>query len=339
MTSSTADKSYNAGRRIRFLAVGIVIIGLLYTGGWYYLANVLETRVATNIAGLQAKGINAACDNATARGYPFRLGLNCSSVSWVDQAKNVSVSTGAFRSAAQIYAPFHIVSEVDGPAAVNVPGMMPLDLNWDNLKSSVRLDKPIPRRLSLEGSNVVINQHNPSGAATPLATLKDGQLHFRAIEPAMDIALSFNNLKVADNTIYDKPLPELTGAADIQLANGFALIGKTERDLSVLRGQSGILRRVDLALPDGSGVAISGPFSVADDGRISGDFKITMRNPESVATTVKSIFPGQNKIISSVVQAMAFVPKDASGAPTLPVTVKNGKMSVGFISIGRLPSL
>lgn len=123
------------------------------------------------------------------------------------------------------------------------------------------------------------------------------------------------------------------------MANGFALIGKTERDLSILRGQSGLLRNVDLALPDGSGIALSGPFSVADDGRISGDFKITLRNPESVANTAKSIFPGQDKIISSVLQAMAFVPKDASGAPTLPVSVKNGKMSVGFISIGRLPSL
>ena len=102
MTSSTADKPYNAGRRIRFLAAGIVLVGLLYTGGWYYVANMLETRVAANIAGLQAKGINAACDNAAASGYPFRLGLNCSKVSWVDQAKNVSVSAGAFRSAAQV---------------------------------------------------------------------------------------------------------------------------------------------------------------------------------------------------------------------------------------------
>ena len=339
MTSSTADTPYNAGRRIRFLAAGIVLVGLLYTGGWYYVANMLETRVAANIAGLQAKGINAACDNAAASGYPFRLGLNCSKVSWVDQAKNVSVSAGAFRSAAQVYAPFHIVSEIDGPAAVSAPGMPPLDLNWDNLKSSVRLDKPIPQRLSVQGRNIVVTQHNPSGAGTPFATLKDGQLHFRAMEPVMDIALSFSSLKVADNTVYDKPLPELTGAADIQMANGFALIGKTERDLSILRGQSGLLRNVDLALPDGSGIALSGPFSVADDGRISGDFKITLRNPESVANTAKTIFPGQDKIISSVLQAMAFVPKDANGAPTLPVSVKNGKMSVGFISIGRLPSL
>ncbi|QND50757.1 DUF2125 domain-containing protein [Phyllobacterium sp. 628] len=340
MTSSTPAKSYNAGRRIRFLAVGIVAVGALYTGGWYYLANMLETRVATNIAGFKEKGINAACENASASGYPFRLGLNCSSVAWVDQAKSVSVSAGAFRSAAQVYAPFHIVSEIDGPAKVDVPGMMPLDLNWENLKSSVRLDKPIPQRLSIEGRNVVVNQRAPDGGtATPLATMKDGQLHFRTTTPAMDVALSFSNLKFADNVVYNQPLPELTGSADIQLANGFALLGKTERDITVLRGQSGTLRKVDLALPDGSGIAISGPFSIADDGRISGDFKVTLRNPESVANTVKTVLPGQDKIISSVVQAMAFVPRDASGAPTLPVTVKNGKMSVGFISIGRLPSL
>jgi hypothetical protein len=36
---------------------------------------------------------------------------------------------------------------------------------------------------------------------------------------------------------------------------------------------------------------------------------------------------------------MAFVPRDKDGVPTLPITVKNGKMSVGFINVGRLPSL
>lgn len=106
MTSSTADKPYNAGRRIRFLAAGIVLVGLLYTGGWYYVANMLETRVAANIAGLQAKGINAACDNAAASGYPFRLGLNCSKVSWVDRSTGTIAASSARFGASMLTTPF-----------------------------------------------------------------------------------------------------------------------------------------------------------------------------------------------------------------------------------------
>ena len=96
---------------------------------------------------------------------------------------------------------------------------------------------------------------------------------------------------------------------------------------------------MDLAFADGSGIAISGPFSIADDGRISGDFNVTMRNPEGVATALQGIFPEAGNTISSVLQAMAFVPRDETGAPTLPITARNGKMKIGFISIGRLPSL
>ena len=339
MPSSTPESSNKRGRLLKYLIGGLVLLGALYTGGWYYLANELQTRVATNIAAFKEKGIDATCENATASGYPLRVGLDCTRVGWADPAKNLSVTAGTFRSAAQVYDPMQIVSRIDGPAAIDVPGVMPLDAKWGNLTSSIRLDKPLPKQISIEGSNFIVNQRDAAPGAVPIAVVQDGELHFSTTEPQMDVALSFNKLKIADNLIDNRSLPELTGAADVQLANGFALLGKPERDLTVLRGQSGTLRKVDLAFADGSGIAISGPFSIGDDGRISGDFRVTMRNPEGVATALQGVFPEAGNTIASVLQAMAFVPRDETGAPTLPITVKNGKMSVGFINIGRLPSL
>ncbi|MBB3148282.1 hypothetical protein FHS21_004725 [Phyllobacterium trifolii] len=339
MPSSTAEKSRKPSRLPIIIGALIILAGVIYTGGWYYLANQLESRVATNIAAFKQQGIDATCENARASGYPLRVGLDCSKVGWVDQAKNISITAGSFRSAAQVYDPLKIVSSVEGPAAVDVPGAPPLDVKWEHLATSVRLDKPLPKQLSIEGSNVMVNERGNVSNPVPLAVMQSGKLEFNTAQPQMDIALSFDKLKIADNIVLDRPLPELTGAADVQLANGFALLAKPEHDLSVLRGQTGTLRKVELSFEDGSGIAISGPFSVADDGRISGDFKVTMRNPEGVAKVMQGIFPEAGNTISTVVQAMAFVPKDASGAPTLPITVKNGKMSVGFIGIGRLPAL
>lgn len=339
MPSSTTESSKKRGRLLKYLVGGVVLLGAVYTTGWYYLANELQGRVTTNIEAFKARGIDATCENVRASGFPLRVGVDCSRVGWADPAKNLSVTAGTFRSAAQVYDPMQIVSSIAGPAAIDVPGLMPLDAKWEKLTSSIRLDKPLPRQISVQGSNIIVNQRGTAADAAPLASIKDGELHFSTSEPQMDVALAFNQLKIADNLIDNRSLPELTGAADVQLANGFALLGKPERDLTVLRGQSGTLRKVDLAFADGSGIAVSGPFAIADDGRISGDFTVTMRNPEGVAQALQGIFPEAGNTISSVLQAMAFVPRDETGAPTLPITVKKGKMSVGFISLGRLPSL
>ena len=337
MPSSTAETRRKPRRLMKYLIGMLVVLGAIYTAGWYYLAHELESRVATNIAAFKDRGIDAICENASASGFPLRVGLDCTRVGWIDKAKSLSVTAGAFRSAAQLYDPLRINSRIDGPAAIDIPGIMPLDAKWDGLTTSIRLDRPLPREITVNGRNVSATKRG--GDATPVAVVTDGQLDFRANEPQMDVAVNFNGLKIADNLIDNRTIPELKGAADIQLANGFALLGKPERDLTVLRGQTGTLRKVELSFSDGSGVSVTGPFSVADDGRISGEFQVTLRNPESFAQSIHGIFPEAGGTIGTVLQALAFAPRDANGAPTLPITVKNGKMSVGFISIGRLPSL
>lgn len=337
MPSSTPETVKKPRRLLKFLIGGLVVLGVIYTAGWYYLARELEARVATNIAAFKERGIDATCENARASGFPLRVGLDCTKVGWADKAKNLSVTAGSFRSAAQLYDPMRINSVIEGPAALDLPGFIPLDAKWDGLTSSIRLDRPLPKEITIDGKNVVVSGRDPGAA--PIAVVGSGQLDFRANDPQMDVTLNINKLKLADNVVPNRSLPELTGAADIGLTNGFALLGKTERNLTVLRGQSGTLRKVDLSFEDGSGVGITGPFSVAEDGRITGEFRVTLRNPEGFAKAVQGIVPEAGNTISTVLQALAFAPRDANGAPTLPISVKNGKMSVGFISIGRLPAL
>ncbi|MCX8281548.1 DUF2125 domain-containing protein [Phyllobacterium sp. 0TCS1.6C] len=337
MPSSTADTDRKRGRLVLYILAFLVALAVIYTGAWFYFARELENRVATNLAAFKERGIDAACENANASGYPLRLGLHCTRVVWADQAKNLSIATGSLNASARINDPMRIVSDIEGPATIDAPGLMPLEVVWAKLNSDVRLDKPLPRQLAVEGADLVVKERGAAAETPPLAVLKQGSLAFSTNEPEMNVALAFANLKLSDNVVFDRPLPELTGSADIQLANGFALLGKPERDLSALRGQSGVLRNVDLGLADGSGLVVSGPFSIAEDGRITGEFNITMRNAERVAQALQAVFPEEKRTISSALQAMAFMPRDASGSPTLPLSVKEGKMSIGFIRIGRLP--
>ena len=97
-------RSYS--RRFAWLAAAIVVVVAAYTGAWFYAAGMIETRIGE---AMQASGGDAVprCERPSARGYPFRIGVFCDAVAFEDARGEISVRAGAFRSAAQVYDPFH----------------------------------------------------------------------------------------------------------------------------------------------------------------------------------------------------------------------------------------
>src|SRR5690606_15077413 len=110
-------------------------------------------------------------------------------------AAGFSISTGAFRSAAQIYAPLRAVAEADAPARLVIPGLVPLDLNWKGMRASARLAWPLPERVSVEATEVraVADVASPAGPLAFVATSL--QFHMRPAEPDIDLAIRFENLE------------------------------------------------------------------------------------------------------------------------------------------------
>ncbi len=83
-----------------------------------------------------------------AGGILFCIRLFCDKMFHRDTQRVVEVSDGAFCSAAQVYNPFRIVSELDGPVAVSLPVAPPLDPECGALIMSACRDQPMSGRAS-----------------------------------------------------------------------------------------------------------------------------------------------------------------------------------------------
>ncbi len=335
MTSSEAGASNENkpggprySRRILWLGVFVVLLCAGYTAGWFYLARQLERQTAIAIADLNRSGVTAECANLQARGYPFRIGLFCDRVAFADPVQAVGMTAGNFRSAGQIYDWRRFVAELDGPADIAVPQGEPLQLNWDGLRASVRRTTALPERVSLEARQLKVDL----AAGGQLASVEDLQAHMRSNGPDIDLAASVEGLLVDKSLADGRTLPPVDGQSDLSITNGVAW---AQAGAKSLRGQSGIVRTLALSSGPDTGLSLSGPFSVAEDGKIDADFKVLVRDPRGLAVMLGDVFPEMRSEISGSLSGLALL----GNTPTLPLRIVKGRATLGFIPLGDLPPL
>jgi hypothetical protein len=330
MASSDTRKP-NYFRRMVWLAVFIVVLFGGYSAGWYYVGNLLESEVRTALADANEKGLDADCANPTARGYPFRIGLYCDTVSF-DDRKSVSVSAGAFRSAAQIYNPFRIIGELDGPATVDVKPEAPVKLEWQTLRASVRLAAalperdaamPLPERISLEGTAFAAGPLS----ASALINAKAFEGHMRPNGKDLDIAGSIGDLTAATQLLEGRVLPPLSGSIDATVANGVALLQSKTKSL---RGQAVTIRQLTVSVDAKTGIDVTGAISADKAGLLDADLMITVRNAEKLAQVAAKAFPEKKKEIDKAMVGIAMLGESTS----LPLKIVKGKAMLAFIPLG-----
>lgn len=331
MSSSEAAKP-NFSRRFFWWAIFLVILFGGYSAGWFFVASKVEERVDQSIVRLADKGIVARCDGRSVGGYPFRLGLFCDSVAYQDEARQVSVTAAALRTAAQVYQPFHTVAELNGPMRIEVPDLPMLWLDWDNLKASVRIAQPLPERVSIEVDNILAST-DPDDETDPvqLFTAEHLEAHLRPNGADIDWAGNFRELAITAEAVQGRTIPPLAGEGDATIKNGVAL---TQARPLTLRGQSLEIRTLALSSGEGS-VAISGPLSVDADGLLNADLKVVIRNPSAVAEALKTAIPERAREIQTGFAGLAIM----GDQPTLPLKISKGRATLGFIPLGDIKPL
>ncbi|MEO9336594.1 DUF2125 domain-containing protein [Mesorhizobium sp. SB112] len=318
-------KSYS--RRILFLGVFAALLAVGYSGVWFYLADRLETTSRAVIASLNHDGVKAECTNSTARGYPFRIGIFCEQVSFEDANNGIMASAGNFRSAGQIYDPMRLIAELDGPARIDLPQAPPLELNWKNLRSSMRLAQPLPQRISVEGQELTATE---PGGEKRILTAETFEWHMRPNAADLDLAGNFVNLALDPSLVEGRALPPLSSESDVTLTNGAQLL---LQDVRSMRGQSGTIRTLTLTTGPETGLALSGPFSIDQDGLIDASLNIAIRDPKGIASVIGDILPEYRRQIRNASSALGFL----GNAPSIPLTIVKGQASIGFISLGSIP--
>jgi hypothetical protein len=329
--ASSGEKKTNYARRFFWFAVAILLAGGLYTAGWFYAAERLEEQVNANVAALNTGGRRASCENVEARGYPFRIGVFCRSVMFEDARGGVAFRARQLRSAAQVYAPYHIIGELDGPATLEAPGLNALDLEWASLRSSVRLASPLPERVSMEASDLVVRRNETGDASPLLAQAGTFEFHMRPLGDDLDLAARFSGLLLDAELTGTDAIPALDGLVDISLTDG-VLPNVSGRGL---RGRSGTIRTITVSTPDGAGATVSGPVSVDDEGLIDARLDVTLREPEALAGLLGDLMPESRREIELSLSGLAMM----GDAPTLPLVIDKSRMRLGFLSLGSIPPL
>ena len=326
-----APVTVDYGRRIRLLMAAIIVAIIAYTGAWFWFGNQLVTSTQSAINDADLKGQTITCTEPNSMGYPFRMGLSCSKTGFTDANRGLKIEAGAFRSAAQVYQPSHIIGELDGPLDGVAPNFSPFTVNWALAHASIIGINGLPDRLSLEIEKPVFSQVNASQLPLGLADLAAFHMR-RGDKNQIDLALSLERSKIKDAPVFT-----VSTDAFVSGATRFDAAIKNKRPLiEVLRGNDGELRKANLAFADGSNFTISGPLSLSTAGLLSGKLVLKIEKADDFIDNIAKLSAALNFEIKNIntLKAMA-----VANQINVTITVTDGNASIGFIPLGQIPAL
>lgn len=333
-----ASSRSNVSRKIWFLAAAIIIAIALYTGGWFYAASALKEKTLALLGSQEANGISVECADAEYRGYPFRIGLFCSSVALDDRNNGISARVGALRSAAQVYDPGHIVWEVDAPVEIRTSHGLTASSDWESLQSSL-----VAKHRGVERSSTVIR-----GGATSVVSTATGQsfnvgaerteIHLRQNGENLDANLMLQDVRTRAEGL-SQSLPPMNANIDVTLVGRSGIIDGTDPNGIALYGTQGEMRALSADLGEGRTITLSGPFSIDDDGYLSGRLNLKVDQIEAWRDSLAQIFPEAAPVLKTVAGMLAALNGGGQSA-SLDLTVNRGKVFAGgFIPLGEIPPI
>lgn len=332
-----------SSRRLKWGILIILAVVVLYTAGWFYLASFAKERARHELAEHAEKDRGTVeCQTISARGFPFALYINCSDISYRDADQTLHVAASALNVGRSLLSLRTVNTQITGPAAFAMSGIDPLKADWNSLKASASINGKTAQNISLTADSLniqrIITTEPTSNANLQLPGLQllGLQLDLNSVEEPLQIKMTFDDLRLTGDTKLPV-LPELDGVIDITSPASLASFNQRDENGSVLRGKSLQLNQALFLLPSGASISISGPASVDDQGLVNADLKIRVTNPAAIGTVLQTAFPEQARTINTIIFALGSMPKDETGAAIVPVVVRNGRASAGFIPLGRLP--
>jgi hypothetical protein len=332
MADSKAKPRYNAGRRIRWLAVAIVAAGIAYSVGWQWLAGMVEAETSRFVAAEQSHGTAINCAEKDVRGYPFRLEVFCTALDVARPVDGLTVKAGAFRSAAQVYEPRRVYAELDSPVAVTSAIAGDMRFDWSLGRATATVAQPLPERVSIALEDLSVALGGVEGAVFAA----HAEAHMRLNEGDLDLAWRYEGLALDEKLTGRSGLPVLAGDADIAVKDGAALAAA---GVQSLRGISGEIRRLALLVTPEQGLLVSGPFSIRADGLVDATLEVIVVDPAGFAQAFKPAFPEQAAKIDTLAAVPAEAGPDGTPEVKLPVTIAGGNATLGFIPLGQIAPL
>lgn len=332
MSSSSQSKSVSG--KILILGLAVAAFCLIYTGAWFWGTGKARAWLTSELANRRFNGISITCNDADVKGFPFRFGLSCGSISAQGAIPGSQASFGALRSAAQVYAPGHSVFELDGPAVIRTGHGVLATINWSLLHGSIVASLDGIDRTSIETSQTKAELSSSFTNDSAELTFEHGELHLRRNNGDLDVA-TYSTGTHLTSTMPFSQLPPFGFTAELTIADYASfLAGQRPAPDTTIKGQ---IHQFLFDFGDQGKLKLSGPFSRSPDGLISGEFDLEADNFTVLADTLKQAFPDARQTIDLSRQLLKGMTSDGKTA-RVHIAVKNGAMYLGgFIPLGTIP--
>ena len=328
MPSSKAGAQPESGRKFRWLVIGVVLVAALYTGGWFYGAGWVKDLLAQNLE-RSDRNVTLSCPGLDVRGYPFRIGVFCDRIGIDDRTAGASLSTGALRSAAQVYRPGHAIVELDGPAEIRASRGLSIGADWRLLRASFVANLSALDRASIAYDDLTGTAASGNGGLDARYAIHHGEMHVRQNGPALDVAASADGLSFEG---AGTRLPAIDIATDLTFADAADWLSRRGPPRDFPLGTSGDLRRLSIDLGGGSIANLTGRFLFGDDGLLNGAFDLDVRGIDPWRDAIQTAFPETASTIGNIAETVRALSSDGKNA-TVKLTVTNGTVYLGLIPI------
>jgi len=331
--------SKNCFRRFLLPAV-IMLLVIIYSTFWYIMARRVQERVSANLQSSQQYGITAHCENLRKTGYPLRIAMACDTLTWSRPLFGISFTSNLFVAGAPVYAPHWISLDITAPVMLELPGLKLLEGRWKTMQLEADLDKNRLDSIALAVDQMVISNETATGSEKPVAAdfiRIDADKH----DDAFNIRLSFDKL-LLPFVLYrmNGNIPAMDGVVELQLDNAGSFYMPADGPLvNRIRGHSGNVSKAVFSMESGGRLTVSGPFSVSQEGVLSGRFTVAVGDSSAMMRTLRNLFPEQASNVETIFFALNTMPKNEKAETQLVFDVVDGSVRMGFIRLGDIPPL
>lgn len=335
--AASSERSFFRHPMAKFALVVFALFALWF-GGWFAFASYADGKLAEAVENVDQRGIRIDCENRSIRGFPFRIGVHCDSLSVAHKRDVFRFELGSIRTAAQLYAPGELVAEIEAPFKT-WPNGVELNADWSFLR--LFLDANLTGGFELASLNIGDFKTTLKTIAINVAK---GALHFRPtpVEGETESPVSLDGALSLDSLTANLPslvIPEASFQADGTLEDGYRDLVLQGRPFRAVMKDGAVfdIRNIALSLPDGGKLAFSGPLELDEEGLLTGKISVGVANPQSLSDWAGKIDQRLAQQIGFITQAVAGMGKPKrfgnDDLQSIVVTITKGEVSLGFLKM------
>ncbi|TBW33966.1 DUF2125 domain-containing protein [Siculibacillus lacustris] len=340
MTETGGQTASRRRRRLSTMMIGLLVIGAVaWSALWYVGRAQALARVDAGLAELARRGVVVTCPEPVIGGYPFRMELACASPSLALPAAGVVASGAALRLVAQVWDPFLVIAEIDGPIAAEDGRGGDVATTLKALQISLRWSPSGVERLSLAIDEADATFRSATGPAIRAVATRFEAHGRRSGAQGQDLDLAMTATAGAVTVDGRRAGPrraDLTIAATLV---GAAVPGPGDR-LAAFVAAGGRIEPLHLGL-GASGVTIDGDgaLRLGADGLLQGTIATTANGLAHLVTARDDLGPELTAAIGSYGLFGRPSTDPARPGRRLDLVIEAGQARLGRLVIGRIPPI